>query len=343
MSKVALITGITGQDGSYLAELLLELKYEVHGIVRRSSLINTHRIDKIYEDIHLHYGDLTDATNMISVIQKVQPDEIYNLGAQSHVKVSFELPEYTGQVDGLGTLRILEAVRLLGMEKKTRIYQASTSELYGLVQANPQTETTPFYPRSPYGVAKLYGYWIIKNYREAYNMHCSSGILFNHESPRRGETFVTRKITQGLSRISVGLQDCLYLGNLNAKRDWGHAKDFVEAMYLMLQQDEPDDYVIATGEQHSVREFVEEAAPIFGLKLEWMGEGLDEVGYDWNTKRPVIKVDKRYFRPNDVENLLGDPKKAIKELNWKPKISIDALIKRMINNDLKNIEIKNNV
>ena len=319
MSKVALITGITGQDGSYLAELLLELKYEVHGIVRRSSLINTHRIDKIYEDIHLHYGDLTDATNMISVIQKVQPDEIYNLGAQSHVKVSFELPEYTGQVDGLGTLRILEAVRLLGMEKKTRIYQASTSELYGLVQANPQTETTPFYPRSPYGVAKLYGYWIIKNYREAYNMHCSSGILFNHESPRRGETFVTRKITQGLSRISVGLQDCLYLGNLNAKRDWGHAKDFVEAMYLMLQQDEPDDYVIATGEQHSVREFVEEAAPIFGLKLEWMGEGLDEVGYDWNTKRPVIKVDKRYFRPSDVNSLLGDPAKAINKLGWRSK------------------------
>ena len=260
MSKVALITGITGQDGSYLAELLLELGYEVHGIVRRSSLINTHRIDKIYNDIHLHYGDLTDATNMISVIQKIQPDEIYNLGAQSHVKVSFELPEYTGQVDGLGTLRVLEAVRLLGMEKKTRIYQASTSELYGLVQETPQTETTPFYPRSPYGVAKLYGYWIIKNYREAYNMHCSSGILFNHESPRRGETFVTRKITQGLSRISVGLQDCLYLGNLDAKRDWGHAKDFVEAMYLMLQQDEPDDYVIATGEQHSVREFVEEAS-----------------------------------------------------------------------------------
>ena len=279
MSKVALITGITGQDGSYLAELLLELGYEVHGIVRRSSLINTHRIDKIYDDIHLHYGDLTDATNMISVIQKIQPDEIYNLGAQSHVKVSFELPEYTGQVDGLGTLRVLEAVRLLGMEKKTRIYQASTSELYGLVQATPQTETTPFHPRSPYGVAKLYGYWIIKNYREAYNMHCSSGILFNHESPRRGETFVTRKITQGLSRISVGLQDCLYLGNLDAKRDWGHAKDFVEAMYLMLQQDEPDDYVIATGEQHSVREFVEEAAPIFGMKIEWMGEGLDAVSY----------------------------------------------------------------
>ena len=310
MSKVALITGITGQDGSYLAELLLELGYEVHGIVRRSSLINTHRIDNIYEDIHLHYGDLTDATNVISVIQKVQPDEIYNLGAQSHVKVSFELPEYTGQVDGLGTLRVLEAVRLLGMEKKTRIYQASTSELYGLVQATPQTETTPFHPRSPYGVAKLYGYWIIKNYREAYNMHCSSGILFNHESPRRGETFVTRKITQGLSRISVGLQDCLYLGNLDAKRDWGHAKDFVEAMYLMLQQDEPDDYVIATGEQHSVREFVEEAAPIFGMKIEWMGEGLDEVGYDWNTKRTVIRVKERYFRPAEVESLLGDPTKA---------------------------------
>ena len=329
MSKVALITGITGQDGSYLAELLLELKYEVHGIVRRSSLINTHRIDKIYEDIHLHYGDLTDATNIISVIQKVQPDEIYNLGAQSHVKVSFELPEYTGQVDGIGTLRILEAVRLLGMEKKTRIYQASTSELYGLVQANPQTETTPFYPRSPYGVAKLYGYWIIKNYREAYNMHCSSGILFNHESPRRGETFVTRKITQGLSRISVGLQDCLYLGNLNAKRDWGHAKDFVEAMYLMLQQDEPDDYVIATGEQHSVREFVEEAAPIFGMKLEWMGEGLDEVGYDWNTKRPIIKVDKRYFRPAEVDSLLGDPTKAKEKLGWEPTTTFKQLVEDM--------------
>ena len=329
MSKVALITGITGQDGSYLAELLLELGYEVHGIVRRSSLINTHRIDKIYDDIHLHYGDLTDATNMISVIQKIQPDEIYNLGAQSHVKVSFELPEYTGQVDGIGTLRILEAVRLLGMEKNTRIYQASTSELYGLVQANPQTETTPFYPRSPYGVAKLYGYWIIKNYREAYNMHCSSGILFNHESPRRGETFVTRKITQGLSRISVGLQDCLYLGNLDAKRDWGHAKDFVEAMYLMLQQDEPDDYVIATGEQHSVREFVEEAAPIFGMKIEWMGEGLDEVGYDWNTKRTVIRVKERYFRPAEVESLLGDPTKAKEKLGWEPTTSFKQLVEDM--------------
>jgi len=329
MSKVALITGITGQDGSYLAELLLELGYEVHGIVRRSSLINTHRIDKIYNDIHLHYGDLTDATNMISVIQKIQPDEIYNLGAQSHVKVSFELPEYTGQVDGLGTLRVLEAVRLLGMEKKTRIYQASTSELYGLVQETPQTETTPFYPRSPYGVAKLYGYWIIKNYREAYNMHCSSGILFNHESPRRGETFVTRKITQGLSRISVGLQDCLYLGNLDAKRDWGHAKDFVEAMYLMLQQDEPDDYVIATGEQHSVREFVEEAAPIFGMKIEWMGEGLDEVGYDWNTKRTIIRVKDRYFRPAEVESLLGDPTKAKEKLGWEPTTTFKQLVEDM--------------
>ena len=329
MSKVALITGITGQDGSYLAELLLELKYEVHGIVRRSSLINTHRIDKIYNDIHLHYGDLTDATNMISVIQKIQPDEIYNLGAQSHVKVSFELPEYTGQVDGLGTLRVLEAVRLLGMEKKTRIYQASTSELYGLVQETPQTETTPFYPRSPYGVAKLYGYWIIKNYREAYNMHCSSGILFNHESPRRGETFVTRKITQGLSRISVGLQDCLYLGNLDAKRDWGHAKDFVEAMYLMLQQDKPDDYVIATGEQHSVREFVEEAAPIFGMKIEWMGEGLDEVGYDWNTKRTVIRVKERYFRPAEVESLLGDPTKAKEKLGWEQTTTFKQLVEDM--------------
>ena len=329
MSKVALITGITGQDGSYLAELLLELKYEVHGIVRRSSLINTHRRDKIYNDIHLHYGDLTDATNMISVIQKIQPDEIYNLGAQSHVKVSFELPEYTGQVDGLGTLRVLEAVRLLGMEKKTRIYQASTSELYGLVQETPQTETTPFYPRSPYGVAKLYGYWIIKNYREAYNMHCSSGILFNHESPRRGETFVTRKITQGLSRISVGLQDCLYLGNLDAKRDWGHAKDFVEAMYLMLQQDEPDDYVIATGEQHSVREFVEEAAPIFGMKIEWMGEGLDEVGYDWNTKRTIIRVKDRYFRPAEVESLLGDPTKAKEKLGWEPTTTFKQLVEDM--------------
>jgi len=330
MSKVALITGITGQDGSYLAELLLEKGYEVHGIVRRASLINTHRIDHIYKQIHLHYGDLTDATNIIGVIKKIEPDEIYNLGAQSHVKVSFETPEYTAQVDGLGTLRVLEAVRLLGMEKNTRIYQASTSELYGLVQSVPQTEDTPFYPRSPYGVAKLYGYWIVKNYREAYGMHCSSGILFNHESPRRGETFVTRKITRGLSRISVGEQECLYLGNLNAKRDWGHAKDFVEAMWLMLQQEEPDDYVIATGKQYSVKDFVNKAAPFFGFNIEWMGDGLDEVGYDWNTKRTVIRVDSRYFRPAEVESLLGDPSKAKQKLGWEPKITFNELIEDMV-------------
>ena len=328
--KVALITGITGQDGSYLAELLLEKGYEVHGIVRRASLINTHRIDHIYEQINLHYGDLTDSTNLVRVIQQVQPDEIYNLGAQSHVKVSFEMPEYTGQTDALGTLRILEAVRLLGMEDKVRIYQASTSELYGLVQETPQTETTPFYPRSPYGVAKLYGYWIVKNYREAYGMHCSSGILFNHESPRRGETFVTRKITRGLSRISVGLQDCLYLGNLNAMRDWGHAKDYVKAMWLMLQQDEPDDYVIATGEQHSVREFVEKSADYFGMKIEWMGEGLDEIGFDWHTKRPVVKVSEKYFRPAEVETLLGDPTKAKEKLGWEPETTFDQLIEDMV-------------
>ena len=328
--KVALITGITGQDGSYLAELLLEKGYEVHGIVRRSSLINTHRIDQIYNRIHLHYGDLTDSTNMVRVIQKVQPDEIYNLGAQSHVKVSFEMPEYTADVDGVGTLRVLEAVRLLGMEDRTRIYQASTSELYGLVQEVPQKETTPFYPRSPYGVAKLYGYWIVKNYRESYGLHASSGILFNHESPRRGETFVTRKITRGLSRISVGEQDVLSLGNLDARRDWGHAKDFAEAMWLMLQQDEPDDYVIATGVQYSVREFVERAAPYFGFKIEWMGEGLNEVGYDWNTKRPIIKVDSKYFRPAEVETLLGDATKAKEKLGWEPKISFDKLIEDMV-------------
>ena len=329
--KVALITGITGQDGSYLAELLLEKGYEVHGIVRRSSLINTHRIDHIYDNpnLTLHYGDLTDATNIIGVIKKVEPDEIYNLGAQSHVKVSFETPEYTGNVDGLGTLRILEAVRLLGMEDKVRIYQASTSELYGLVQEVPQRETTPFYPRSPYGVAKLYGYWIVKNYRESYGLHASSGILFNHESPRRGETFVTRKITRGLSRISTGQQDVLSLGNLDARRDWGHAKDFVEAMWLMLQQDQPDDYVIATGEQYSVRDFVNEAAPYFGMNIEWMGEGLNEVGYDWNTKRPVIKVDPKYFRPAEVETLLGDPTKAKEKLGWEPKTSFKQLVEDM--------------
>ena len=330
MSKVALITGITGQDGSYLAELLLEKGYEVHGIVRRASLINTDRIDHIYEDLRLHYGDLTDALSIINLIKDIEPDEIYNLGAQSHVKVSFEIPEYTAQVDGLGTLRILEAVRFLGMELKTRIYQASTSELYGLVQATPQTENTPFHPRSPYGVAKLYGYWIVKNYRESYGLHASSGILFNHESPRRGETFVTRKITRGLSRISVGEQRQLYLGNLNAKRDWGHAKDFVEAMWLMLQQDKPDDYVIATGEQYSVKDFVDKAAPFFGFNIQWMGEGLDEVGYDWSTKRQVISVDKKYFRPAEVESLLGDPSKAKQKLGWEPKISFDQLIEDMV-------------
>ena len=327
--KIALITGITGQDGSYLAELLLEKGYEVHGIVRRASLINTHRIDHIYPQLKLHYGDLTDATNIISVIKQVEPDEIYNLGAQSHVKVSFETPEYTAQVDGLGTLRVLEAVRLLGMEKKTRIYQASTSELYGEVQETPQTETTPFYPRSPYGCAKLYGYWIIRNYRESYNMHCSSGILFNHESPRRGETFVTRKITRGLSRISSGLEDFIELGNLNAKRDWGHAKDYVEAMWLMLQQDEPDDYVIATGKQYSVKEFIAEAAPIFGFNIEWMGEGLDEIGYDWGMKKTVIKVSDKYFRPAEVESLLGDATKAKEKLGWEPKISFKELVEDM--------------
>ena len=329
MSKVALITGITGQDGSYLAELLLEKGYEVHGIVRRASLINTHRIDHIYPQLKLHYGDLTDATNLISVIKKVEPDEIYNLGAQSHVKVSFETPDYTAQVDGLGTLRVLEAVRLLGMEKKTRIYQASTSELYGLVQETPQTENTPFYPRSPYGCAKLYGYWIIKNYRESYGMHCSSGILFNHESPRRGETFVTRKITRGLSRISSGLEDFIELGNLNAKRDWGHAKDYVEAMWLMLQQDEPDDYVIATGKQYSVRDFVNRAAPYFGLTLEWRGEGLDEVAVDKVSKRTVVAVDERYFRPAEVESLLGDPTKAKEKLGWEPTTTFDKLVEDM--------------
>ena len=327
--KKALITGITGQDGSYLAELLLEKGYEVHGIIRRSSSINTARIDHIYQNIKLHYGDLTDSTNIVRVIQLVQPDEIYNLGAQSHVKVSFEMPEYTADVDAVGTLRVLEAVRLLGMEDRVRIYQASTSELYGLVQETPQKETTPFYPRSPYGVAKLYGYWIIKNYREAYGMYACSGILFNHESPRRGETFVTRKITQALSKISVGLQDCLYLGNLNAKRDWGHAKDFVEAMWLMLQQDVPDDYVIATGEQYSVRDFVKEAAPYFGMKIVWMGEGLDEVGIDANTNRAVIRVDPKYFRPAEVETLLGDASKAKEKLGWEPKISFKQLVEDM--------------
>jgi len=327
--KKALITGITGQDGSYLAELLLSKGYEVHGIVRRASLINTHRIDHIYEKIKLHYGDLTDAVSIMSIIKEVEPSEIYNLGAQSHVKVSFKIPEYTGQVDAMGTLRVLEAVRMLGMEKDVRIYQASTSELYGGISDAPLTETTPFHPRSPYGVAKLYGYWIIKNYREAYGMHCSSGILFNHESERRGETFVTRKITRGLSRISVGMEKILRLGNIHAKRDWGHARDYVEAMWLMLQQDKPDDYVIATGKQYSVKDFVDEAAPYFGFKLEWMGEGLEETAFDWNTKRPVIIIDPEYFRPAEVESLLGDATKAKEVLGWEPKTTFKQLVEEM--------------
>lgn len=328
MRFVALITGITGQDGSYLAEFLLEKGYEVHGIIRRSSSINTDRIDHIYPRLKLHYGDLTDGSSLIRLIQEIKPTEIYNLGAQSHVKVSFEIPEYTGQVDALGTLRILEAVRLLGMEKDVRIYQASTSELYGLVQQTPQSETTPFYPRSPYGVAKLYGYWIVKNYRESYNMHCSSGILFNHESPRRGETFVTRKIVQALSRISTGYQQSVELGNLNAKRDWGHAKDFVEAMWLMLQEPEPDDYVIATGEQYSVKQFVETAAPYFGMRIRWEGKGLNEVGVDQNDM-VRIRVNERYFRPAEVETLLGDPSKAKKKLGWRPKYTFEKLVEDM--------------
>jgi GDPmannose 4,6-dehydratase len=327
--KVALITGITGQDGSYLAELLLEKGYEVHGIVRRSSLINTHRIDHIFDKVKLHYGDLTDSANIVHVIQKVKPDEIYNLAAQSHVKVSFELPEYTGNVDGLGTLRILEAVRILGLEKSCKIYQASTSEMYGLVQEIPQTETTPFYPRSPYGCAKVYAYWLTKNYRESYEMYACTGILFNHESSRRGETFVTRKVVQALSKISSGKQKTLRLGNLDAKRDWGHAKDYVEAMWLMLQQQVPDDYVIATGEQYSVREFVERAAPYFGMNIKWEGEGVNEVGYDVNSGNQVIVVDSKYFRPAEVETLLGDSAKAKTKLGWEPKITFEQLIEEM--------------
>ena len=332
MSKVALITGITGQDGSYLAELLLEKGYEVHGIVRRASLINTHRIDHIFDTITLHYGDLTDALSIVSIIKKVCPQEIYNLGAQSHVKVSFDQPEYTAQTDALGTLRVLEAVRLLGMEKEVRIYQASTSELYGLVQEIPQKETTPMYPRSPYGVAKLYGFWIIKNYRESYDLHASSGILFNHESSRRGETFVTRKIVRALSRISVGLQTDLQLGNLNARRDWGHAKDYVEAMWLMLQQEKPDDYVIATGVQYSVKDFVDRAAPFFGFNIEWRGEGLDEFGFDLNTGKTIVRVNPKYFRPAEVETLLGDATKAKQVLGWEPKYDFDALVEEMVLN-----------
>jgi len=337
--KKALITGVTGQDGSYLAEFLLKKGYEVHGIKRRSSLINTERIDHLYEEPHeknrkfiLHHGDLTDSTSLIRIIQQVQPDEIYNLAAQSHVAVSFEEPEYTANSDALGTHRILEAIRILKLIKKTKFYQASTSELYGLTKNAPQSETTPFYPRSPYGVAKLYAYWITVNYREAYGIHASNGILFNHESPVRGETFVTRKITRALARIKLGKQESLYLGNLNAKRDWGHAKDYVEAQWLMLQQDQPDDFVIATGKQFTVREFVNLVAKNLNIEITWKGKGVSEVG-SWNGKE-IIKIDPRYFRSTEVETLLGDPSKAKNKLNWTPKISFDDLVKEMIEADL---------
>jgi GDPmannose 4,6-dehydratase len=354
MSKKALITGVTGQDGAYLAEFLLKKGYEVHGLKRRTSLFNTDRIDHLYQDPHvenrkfiLHHGDMTDSSSLVRIIQKVQPDELYNLAAQSHVAVSFEEPEYTADSDALGTLRLLEAIRILGLTEKTRFYQASTSELYGLVQETPQTEKTPFYPRSPYAVAKLYSYWIVINYREAYKMYACNGILFNHESPVRGETFVTRKITRALARISLGLQDCVFLGNLNAKRDWGHARDYVEMQWLMLQQEKPDDYVIASGHQHSVREFVELAALELGISLRWEGEGaattgiVAEVAKDAETGgialepgRIIVRVDPRYFRPTEVETLLGDAAKAKRELGWEPKITFAELVREMVRADL---------
>ena len=351
-TKTALITGVTGQDGAYLAEFLLKKGYIVHGIKRRSSLFNTDRIDHLYQDPHvgnrnfiLHYGDMTDSSSLVRIIQQVQPDEIYNLAAQSHVAVSFEEPEYTANSDALGALRILEAIRILGLEKKTRFYQASTSELYGLVQEVPQKETTPFYPRSPYAVAKLYAYWITVNYREAYGMYACNGILFNHESPIRGETFVTRKITRALARISLGLQDCLYLGNLDSKRDWGHAKDYVEMQWLMLQQEKPEDFVIATGVQYSVRDFVNAAAKELGMSIEWRGKGVDEKGY-WKNgpspltphSSPVVAVDPRYFRPAEVETLLGDPSKVKEKLGWTPKITFEELVSEMVREDLKSAE-----
>ena len=339
--KIALITGITGQDGSYLAELLLQKGYEVHGIKRRASSFNTQRIDHLYQDPHepdprlkLHYGDLTDSSNLTRIIQQVQPDEIYNLGAQSHVAVSFEEPEYTANCDGLGTLRILEAVRLLGLTTKTRIYQASTSELFGLVQQIPQTEATPFYPRSPYGVAKLYGYWITVNYRESYGMYCCNGILFNHESPRRGETFVTRKITRGLARIDAGLDQCLFMGNLDSLRDWGHARDYVEMQWRMLQQEQPEDFVIATGRQESVRRFIELSAAELGWgAINWDGEGLEEVGRRADTDAVVVRIDPRYFRPAEVETLLGDPSRAHQRLGWQPTTTLEELVAEMISTD----------
>lgn len=348
--KRALISGITGQDGAYLAELLLAKGYEVHGIKRRASSFNTERVDHLYQDPHeagqrffLHYGDLTDASNLIRIIQQVQPDEMYNLGAQSHVQVSFETPEYTANTDAMGTLRLLEAIRILGLEQKTRFYQASTSELYGKVQQTPQSETTPFYPRSPYGVAKLYAYWIVVNYREAYGLFACNGILFNHESPRRGETFVTRKITRALSRIHLGLQDCLYLGNLDARRDWGHARDYVEAQWLMLQQDVPEDFVIATGVQHTVREFVTKAAGELGVTLDWIGNGVDEhavvtaapAGSAMRPGQRITAIDSRYFRPAEVETLLGDPTKAKRQLGWEPRTDFNALVCEMMQADLQ--------
>jgi GDPmannose 4,6-dehydratase len=348
--KKSLITGITGQDGAYLAELLLGKGYEVHGIKRRSSLFNTDRIDHLYEDphvdnakLHLHYGDLTDTGNLIRLVKEIQPDEIYNLAAQSHVRVSFDSPEYTANVDALGTLRILEAVRILGLEKKTKVYQASTSELYGLVQETPQSETTPFYPRSPYACAKMYGFWITVNYREAYDMYACNGILFNHESPNRGETFVTRKITRAVSRIALGLQECVYMGNIDSKRDWGHARDYVEAMYLMLQQDKPEDFVIATGVTTTVRDFIIKAFNHVGIEIEFNGHGVEEVAkvkacngdYQVPIGQEVLKIDPRYFRPTEVDLLLGDPAKAQKKLGWKPKYDLDSLLKDMMEADLK--------
>jgi GDPmannose 4,6-dehydratase len=352
--KKALITGVTGQDGSYLAEFLLNKGYEVHGIKRRSSSFNTQLIDHLYQDPHesnvrfkLHYGDLTDTSNLVRLIQLIQPDEVYNLGAMSHVAVSFESPEYTADVDGMGTLRLLEAIRLLGLEKKTRFYQASTSELYGLVRECPQKESTPFYPRSPYAAAKLYAYWVTVNYREAYGIYACNGILFNHESPRRGETFVTRKITRALSNIALGMEDCLYLGNLDAKRDWGHAKDYVEMQWLMLQQKEPDDYVIATGKQYSVREFVERCAYELGIDIQWSGSGINETGKVKSIKsnqfdlslahlanKTIIRVDAKYFRPTEVETLLGDASKAKEKLGWEPKIQFDELVSEMVQHDI---------
>ena len=340
--KVALITGITGQDGAYLAEFLLQKNYEVHGVRRRASLFNTDRIDHLYHDPHkkgydltLHYGDLTDSSSLIRVVREVRPDEVYNLAAQSHVAVSFEEPEYTANSDALGTLRLLEAIRIAGLKDTTKFYQASTSELYGLVQEIPQKETTPFYPRSPYAVAKMYAYWITVNYREAYGMYACNGILFNHESPIRGETFVTRKITRALARIKLGLQDCLYLGNMNALRDWGHARDYVEMQWLMLQQDKAEDFVIATGEQHSVREFVELAAKEAGIQIRWDGEGIEEKGYDIATNKCIVAVDPRYFRPAEVETLLGDPSKAKEKLGWVPQTSFQELVSEMMREDLK--------